>query len=422
MGAIEEIVSAMEIPKMALAEQRFEAVSIENYTEYLQSRLEAENIKERLKPGMKIAVTAGSRGIYGIDRILKTVIDFLKGHGTKPFIVTGMGSHGGATVEGQLAVLAGLNITPETMGTEVLGGTEVVRLETAEDDIPVMLDSLAAEADGIVVVNRIKPHTAFRGKYESGLMKMMAIGLGNHHGASYIHSRGLDQVSREIEIIAKTILKKKNVLFGVAILENCRDKVGEIHVIPSEDIPDKEAQLLKKARKMMPEIYFKNLDVLIVDRIGKNISGGGMDVNITGGFESPGQESTARPQIITILDLTDETHGAAFGVGDGETITRRLFDKIDFDTTYPNCLVTCTPSHVKIPMVLPNQKLAIQAGIKMLLSVDRNNLRIVRIQDTLHIDKIWISEALVKEAREHPYVTVLEDPKELEFNEDGDLF
>lgn len=422
MGAIEEIVGKMAIPRMVEVEQRFEATTIEDYVGHMREQLEDEAIAGRIREGMTIAVTAGSRGIYGIADILRGIVDFLKEKGARPFLVTAMGSHGGATIEGQLKVLEGLGITPETMGVDVVGGTDTTLIETLDGGIPVQVDSVAMAADAIVVVNRIKPHTGFRGTYESGLMKMLAIGLGNHHGGTYIHSRGLDKVSAEIGVIAKSILKNANVLFGVAILENNKDKIGQLHVIPAEDIAEREPPLLCEARGMLPEIYFKDLDVLIVDRIGKNISGGGMDVNIVGGFQSPGCESTARPQCISILDLTDETHGAAFGMGDGDTTTRRMFDKIDFDTTYPNCLITCTPRLVRIPMVLPNQKLAIQAAIKMLLSVDFDNLRVVRIADTLHIDKIWVSEALVDEAEKHPHVTVLGKPTEMTFDAEGNLF
>ncbi|GHT82417.1 hypothetical protein FACS1894137_01250 [Spirochaetia bacterium] len=399
-------------------EQRFTASTLENYLDVLKEKLEA--VAGGIKPGMRIAVTAGSRGIYGIDRILKTLIDFLKSRGTEPFIVSAMGSHGGASVKGQIEVLTSLGITEDTMGCKIRAGTDSTRINTLPGAIPVMVDTAALEADGIVVVNRIKPHTGFRGKYESGLMKMLALGLGNHHGANYIHSRGIGEISAKIEAIAMDILSKVNVLFGVGILENGEDKIGLIEVIPADDIPHRETELLKQARTMLPEIYFKNLDLLIVDRIGKNISGSGMDPNITGGFIAPGVETSPQPRLITVLDLTDETHGAAFGIGDADTTTRRLFDKIDFETTYPNCLVTCTPGLVKIPMVLANQRQAIQAALKMLLSVNREKLRIVRIQDTLHIGKIWVSEALLEEAGLG--IRVLEEASDLVFNTQGDLF
>jgi hypothetical protein len=422
MSGIDTLVSGIPIPRMALAEQRFSAHTLHNYLEVLEKQLAETAAPRGIKPGMRVAVSAGSRGIYGIDRILKTVIAFLKAQKTDPFIVTAMGSHGGAATKGQLEVLASFGITEDAMGCKIAAGTDSVLINTLPGGIPVMVDTAALEADGIVVVNRIKPHTGFRGKYESGLMKMLSVGLGNHQGANYIHSRGEGEISAKIEAIATDILSRVNVLFGVAILENREDKIGLIEVIPAAHIPAREAELLKQARTMLPEIYFKNLDLLIVDRIGKNISGGGMDPNISGGFTAPGVETSPRPQLITVLDLTDETHGAAFGIGDADTTTRRLFDKIDFETTYPNCLVTCTPRLVKIPMVLANQKQAVQAAIKMLLSVDREKLRMVRIQDTLHIDKIWISEALLEEADRYPGVTVLEKPAEMLFNAQGDLF
>jgi hypothetical protein len=422
MSVIEELAGGMQIPPMARVAQEFPAKTIDDFAGFLHSALESASFMDRLKPGMRIAVTAGSRGIYGIDIILRRVVDFLKSRKTIPFIVTAMGSHGGATIEGQLDVLAGFGITKETMGCDVAGGTDSVRVDTLPGGIPVMVDAVAIKADGIVVVNRIKPHTGFRGPYESGLMKMMSVGLGNHHGANYIHSRGEGEISSKIEAIGRSILSHTPILFGIGILENSRDRIGEIAVIPAEEIPQREAELLRRARGMLPEIYFKDLDILIVDRIGKNISGGGMDPNIIGGFTAPGVEATPRPQLIVALDLTDETHGAAFGIGDADTTTKRLFDKIDFDTTYPNCLITCTPRLVKIPMVLDNQKLAIQAALKMLLSVDREKLRVVRIADTLHIDTIEVSGPLLAEAETHPHVRVLDRARPLQFNVHGDLF
>jgi hypothetical protein len=357
MSGIDALIAGTPIPKMAPVEQRFTASTLENYTGILREKLEKDSCG--IKPGMSIAVTAGSRGIYGIDRILRTIIDFIKSREAEPFVVTAMGSHGGATVKGQLDVLASFGITEDTMGCRIVPGIESVRINTLPGEIPVMIDKAALGAGGIVAVNRIKPHTGFRGRHESGLLKMLAVGLGNHMGANYIHSRGEGEISAKIEAIASDMLSRVNVLFGVGILENCEDKIGHIEVIPPWDMARREAELLKQARTMLPEIYFKNLDILIVDRIGKNISGGGMDPNIVGGFTAPGVETSPRPQLITVLDLTDETHGAAFGIGDADTTTRRLFDKIDFETTYPNCLVTCTPRLVKIPMVLPNQKQAI---------------------------------------------------------------
>jgi hypothetical protein len=422
MTIIEELLSNIKIPRMAEVEQRFKADTIQDYEARLLRLLEKEPWGEGIKPGMRIAITAGSRGIYGIAGILRTVADFLKARGASPFLVTAMGSHGGATVQGQLDVLSSLGITEASIGCEIRAGTDSTRIDTLEGGVPVMMDTAALGADGIVVVNRIKPHTGFRGRYESGLLKMLAIGLGNHHGANYIHSRGVGEVSAKIEAIGRAIISKTRVIFGVAILENSEDKIGEIEVIPAKDIPSREAELLRRSRGMLPEIYFKNLDLLIVDRIGKNISGGGMDPNIVGGFNAPGVETTPRPQLITVLDLTDETHGAAFGIGDADTTTRRLFERMDFNTTYPNCLITCAPGLVKIPMVLENQKLAIQAAIKMLLSADRERLRIVRISDTLHIRRIQVSEALFFEAKAHPQVEVLGTPVELEFNKAGDLF
>ena len=421
MTPIEQLLEKIKIPPMATVAQRFPAATVPNHLALLRQELETQ-AKKTITPGMKVAVTAGSRGIFDIANITRTVVDFLKEKGAAPFVVSAMGSHGGANAQGQLDVLAGIGITPESMGVPIVAGVESRLLATLDGDVPVWFDEPALQADAVVAINRIKPHTGFRGKYESGLAKMLAVGLGNAKGADYIHSRGEGEISGRIETIARAVLERVNVAFGVAILENSEDKIGELHVIPGRDIMEREAELLPKARKMLPEIHFKNLDLLIVDRMGKDISGGGMDPNVIGGFTAPGVETTPRPQLIVVLDLTEATHGAVFGLGDGDVTTRRLFEKIDFATTYPNCLVTCTPRLVKIPMVMENQELAIKAGLKMLLSVDRERLRVVRIPDTLHIDTIQVSEALLPEAEAHPGVTVLEGPSALPFDSRGNLF
>ena len=421
MGLLEELVTGFQIPKMALVEQKFHAESIPDFTLNLLEQLKSGNFASQIKPGATVAITGGSRGIYGIDKITRTIVDFLKSKGAAPFIISAMGSHGASTIQGQLDILDALGINPETMGVDVVGGTDVEQIGQLEDGTPVYIDKIALNADFIVPVNRIKPHTVFRGKHESGLAKILSVGLGNHHGANTIHGMGLGKVSGRIGGIAAQILSKTNVLFGVAIVENARDEICIIEAVPPEKILERDSELLEQARSMMPRIYFDNIDIIIIDRFGKNISGNGMDPNIVGGFLEADGSRSPRPQFIVVLDLTEESHGAASGIGEADIITRKFFEKINLEHTYANNIVTNTPTYSKIPMVIDNDKLAVQAAIKMLLDADRENPRIVRIRDTLSLSEIWVSEAMMAEAASHPMVEIIHNPSAIEFTGDGNF-
>lgn len=423
MNAIRSILCDVKIPKMFKVRQRFNTDELTNVQDELNLQLMSSKGSRDIRKGMSVAVCAGSRGINNIDVITKTTIDYLKAKGANPFIVTAMGSHGGATAQGQIDILASFNITEETMGVPIKAGTDVVKICTLEDGLPVYVDSSALAADGIVVINRIKPHTGFHGKYESGLMKMLVVGLGNQKGADIIHKDGTSFIVDKISRIGKVILRETNVLFGVAVIENAMDRTARIRVLSKDEFETEEPKLLEEARSHMPRIMFDHLDVLIVDRIGKNISGGGMDSNIVGGFISDsGEVITEKPKRITVLDLTEETHGSAFGIGSADTTTKKVFDKIDFSTTYPNALTTGTPEFVKIPMVMENHESAIQAAIKMALGTDQSNLRIVRIEDTLHIGELFASECMLPEAMENPQIEILSEAEDLIFDANGNLF
>jgi hypothetical protein len=408
---------------MAKVRQRFDATKLENIKSAILEGISHKSLDSSIKPAMSIAVTAGSRGIANMVEILGAVVDFLKSRGTHPFLVPAMGSHAGATAHGQVAQLSALGITEQSIGAPIRATMEVEEVARLEDGTPVYMDAIARKADGIVVVNRTKYHTLFTGRYESGLMKMLVVGLGKQSGADVIHCNGPANMSRNIERFGRAILQNAPVLFGVTPIENSLDETCALHVLRPEERPEEEPRLLLEAKKKMPRILFQDLDLLIVDRIGKNISGSGMDPNITGAYSvESGIPRTGAPKRICVLDVTEETHGCVMGVGNADTTTKRLYEKISFDATYPNALTVGVLSSSKIPPVFDNQELAIKAAIKTILGVAPEALRVIRIRDTVHLEEIWVSQSLMREAHSNPHVEVLGVAEQLFFDQNGNLF
>lgn len=413
----------IRLPRMVKVRQVFDDTRIEDVSGALRAQLERPEIKETVRPGMSIAITAGSRGIDNIALIIKETVDYLKSLGAEPFIVPAMGSHGGAVAEGQVAILKNFGITEEAMGCPIRATMEVDVFARLEDGTPVHIDRCAHEADGIVVINRIKPHTGFRGRYESGLYKMMTVGLGKQKGAETTHGRGRLKMGETIEKSGNAFLEHTNILFGVATVENSFDRTYGLYAMTKEEMRELEPVYLEKARALLPRLMIEYADVLVVDYMGKNISGTGMDTNITKSYtHGYGISRDGRAKRIAALDLTDETHGAAVGIGQADVTTQRLFEKIDFNTTYPNLLTSGGTDSAKIPMVLDNQRLAIQAAIKTAAGADKDHIKLIRIRDTLHITEIEISEALLAAAQAHPQMEVISGPYELEFDENDNLF
>ncbi|MBR6028972.1 MAG: DUF2088 domain-containing protein [Clostridia bacterium] len=411
------------IPKMYRVRQIFDTARLEDPAAALREELNRPGIRERVKPGMSIAVTAGSRGIDNIVLILRETVRFLQEAGANPFIIPAMGSHGGATAEGQVAILESLGITIESVGCPIRATMEVVNLTHLADGTPVRMDRYAYEADGVVVVNRVKPHTGFRGRYESGLFKMMTVGLGKQKGAELTHGRGRLRMGETIEMCGNAYLDRAKILFGVATVENSFDKTWKLAALTPQEIREQEPELLLKARDLLPSLRLQYADVLVVDTMGKNISGTGMDTNITRSYtHGYGISREGRAKRIAVLDLTDESHGSAVGIGQADVTTQRMFEKIDFNTTYPNLLTSGGTDSAKIPMVLDNQRLAIQAAIKTSAGSDPEHVKLIRIRDTLHITEIEVSEAFIEEARKTEGLEVLEGPFELAFDENGNLF
>lgn len=420
MSFIEDTLKDVPLPQIVKAEQLFDKSHMTHIEEYIKENLKNIEGYKSIKRGQNIAVTGGSRGIKAIDIITKAVCDMVKEKGAYPFIVPAMGSHGGATAEGQMGMLEAIGITEETMGVPIKSSMEVVQIGEITDGRPVCIDKYANEADGIIIINRIKEHTSFKGEYESGLMKMMAIGLGKQMGAENYHKTGFEHMPQIIEEVGIEVLKKANICFGVAILENGYGKISEIALLNSDEIPREEKKLLIKSKELMPKLFFKQADVLIVKEIGKNISGTGIDSNITGRFNNEYFKGDVSITKISVLDLAEKSHGNFNGTGLADFTTRRLYEKMDLAMTYPNALTSTTVVTVKIPMILDTDKMAVQAAIKTCNLFDLTNCRLAIIENTKNMKTIYISENMIEEAK-GKNVKILSEPMDIPFTEDGSL-
>lgn len=421
MGIVSELIKDIPLPKMVKVKQKFPRPVIGNIREALRRQLVQKGFSSAIKPGMRIALTAGSRGIANYAMILKEVVSFLQELDTQPFIIPAMGSHGGATAAGQLEILRGYNITEEYCGCKIFASMDVEKIGSTPDGRPVYIDRYAAQADGIILINRIKPHTAFRGEYESGLMKMAAIGLAKRQGAEVCHEAGINHMAHMVPLFGNAIMNNANILFGVALLENPYDETYEIHTMSKEEIINEEPALLARARELMPKILFDHIDVLVVDEIGKNYSGDGMDPNISGTFATTCASGGVDSQIVAVLDLSEETHGNGVGFGMADVSTRKAYEKFDFEMSYPNALTALVPAVVKVPMILANDRECLAAAIKLCTGIDRNRPKVVRIKNTLHVEEILISEALLAEAKGRDDIEILGTLHEISFDMAGNI-
>jgi len=406
---------------MVKVNQIFDAPRLDDVECELRSQLRQAHIQALVKPGMSIAIAVGSRGVNRIADITRIVVEELKALKAEPFIVPSMGSHGGATAEGQVEVLRHLGVTEEGVGAPIRPSMEVNQIASLENGLPVYVDRFACQADGIVVINRVKPHTAFRGPIESGLMKMMAIGLGKQKGAEACHQLGFKHMAEHVPAMARVIMAKLPVLFGVATVENAFDQVMKLRVIPANEIEAEEKELLKLAKANMPKLWFEQIDVLVIDEIGKNISGDGFDPNVVGRYPTPYAYGGPDVTKIVVLDLTDETEGNANGIGTADFTTKYCVAKVDHEKIYANGLTSTVVAPTKIPTTLENDREAIQAAIKTCNILDFTKVRLVRIKNTLELAEIEVSEPMLPEVENNPNLKVLSEPYDWEFDANGNL-
>jgi hypothetical protein len=384
------------------------------------AELRKPDVRSAIQAGQRIAIGVGSRGIDRLPEIVAAVVSEVRSLGADPFIIPTMGSHGGATAGGQIEVLEHLGVTEMSVGAPIESQMATEEIGRTPDGMPVYTDRLALRADGIVLIARVKPHTAFHGTYESGMAKMIAIGLGKQAGAASTHAHGFGEMARMVPAMARVALERAPIRFVVAIIEKAHDKASKIVAVPAGKVLEIEPELLEEARRNMARIPFAQLDVLVIDEIGKNISGDGADPNITGRFPTPFAEGEPNVDTQVVLDLTSASGGNAMGVGTADIMTVRLARKMSLAATYSNALTSTTLGPVKVPMVLPSDRLALAAAILTCHAVGRAP-RLMRIKNTLALEEFWVSEALLDEVREDPTQQISAGPKPMEFDNEGNL-
>lgn len=419
LSEISKILSDVQIPVFQKIKYNFPNEKIDDIPAAIRKALEREGTLDRITPGSTVAITGSSREINEAALIMKTVVDALKEKGAKPFIVPGMGSHGGATAEGQKSILEHYGITEEAMGVPVISNMETVDVGTTEDGLTVRIDKEAYNADFIIPMGRIKQHPEFSGKYESGIMKMMAIGLGKQHGAEVCHKYGMAAMPENIRKFGEVILQNCNIVFGIGIIETAGHGTHMIVAIPAEKIAEEEPALLQHAKSLVPVIPFEKADVLVCEIMGKDISGTGMDSTIIGRSISMG---VSRPYFerITVFDLTDKSAGNFNGTGLCDCITRRIFDKMEFEVTYPNSITASETHSAMIPLVLDTDELCVRLCLRTCTQATGEGMRVVWIKDTLSVGEMYVSEALIEEAKNNPVLTVLDGKYTPVFNEKGE--
>lgn len=407
-------------PPLTPVDQHFARKQLHDIDAHVATQL--AKVPDRDVAGKSIAITVGSRGIAGLVEITRALVSELKAKGGHPFIVPSMGSHGGATAQGQIKVLKGYGITEQSTGAQIRSSMDVVEVAQLDDGTPLYTDRFAHSADAIVVINKIKPHADFKGRYESGLVKMLTIGLAKHKGAVALHNHGFAKFHDILPAAADKLLERLPILFGMAILENAFDDLMDVEVIPPEQIMTREKELLEIAKDNIGRLLLTDIDVLIVDEIGKNISGEGMDPNVTGRPGS-GLPGFAAPNIqkIVALDVTAQSHGNGVGIGSADITTRRCIEMLDLGAIYTNAITATILNPAKLPMILNTDHDALVVALKTCNLITPETAKVVRIKNTLEVHRISVSPALLGEVDAHAALSVAGDPKAIAFDASGRL-
>lgn len=415
------LVAETPIPPLALLRQP-EVVddSIHDVAAATAEALAGSTIAAKLRPGMSVAVAVGSRGIANLPVLVRAVIDWLKRCETLPFIVPSMGSHGTATAEGQTSLLADLGVTEASAGCPIRSCMAVDRLGELPNGLPVYIDATAHAADAIFVINRVKPHPSFHGPHESGIVKMITIGLGKQTGAESCHTYGFAHMHENLPAMAAISLAKANIVGGLGVVENSLENTCRIEAVGREAFLERDAALLEFARSRLLMLPFAELDVLVIDEIGKNISGSGMDSNVVGRYSSEHMKPEVRFTKIAALDLTPESHGNAAGLGHANFITYRLRDKTDFEAMYANCLTATETRPVAMPPAMATDRDAIKAAIKTCFVPDVAKVRMAHIKNTLEMQYFEASAPLLEEAFAKG-CRIVREPRPMPFTASGEL-
>jgi len=385
----------------------------------IQRQIDAPEIARRIPRGGSVAVGVGSRGIAAIDRIAAAVVAALRRQGAEPFVFPAMGSHGGATAEGQTDVLAALGVTRERVGAPIVASMDVVELGRLSDGSGVFWDRHAHAAQAVVVIGRVKPHTLFRGPFESGLIKMSVIGAGKQRGAQSMHATGPATLGPRLAEAWEIVRARAPIAFGVAVVEDAYDVPVEIAAVPADAFVEREPALLTRARSLMPTLPVRDIDVLVVQEIGKNISGDGMDPNITGRYLAPNITGGPTIRRVAVLDLTDETHGNAIGVGTADFIPQRVVDKIDLTPTYMNAITAAITESVRLPLILATDRDVLWTAVLTTQRPTPGAERLVYIRNTLALKEVAVSTAAIPDLE--PQARVASQPFALQFTDDGAL-
>lgn len=407
------------IPPMVKIGESYDASKIEDPCAHLRSQME-QLPDHGSYAGKRICITAGSRGIPYFDQLLRTMCDVLKEWGARPFIIPAMGSHAGATAQGQLEMLAGYNVTEESMGVPILSSMDVVQYGEL-DGIPLYCDKHAMESDGIVIFNKVKPHTDFRGPHESGLAKMIAIGIAKHKGAAMFHSFGFQRFAELIPRVAETFVKKCPVVFGVGLVQNAYDDICELEVCTPDKLLKADARLLEVAKRRMAKFLFDHIDLLIIDEVGKNISGNGHDPNVTGRNITGTFGDVLDLKKLFIRGLTPEAHHNGAGISAADVTTRAVMRDIDWQTTWTNVLTTGLMRAGEMPLYMNNDEECIKLCLRTIYQLDYQQARIVHIKNTLELNQIEVSVPLYESIKDVEGISLLGEPKPMEFDSEGNL-
>jgi len=415
----------MAFPRMLKVQQHFEAPQVDDIPGTVKEQIDSLNLSDRVNKGDTVAVTVGSRGINNIALITKAIVDSLKGLGAEPFIVPAMGSHGGGTAEGQQEIIESYGVTEEFVGCPIRATMDVVQVGTVEGEVPVYFDKYASQADHVVVAGRIKPHTGFVGEIESGLHKMMLIGLGKHKGATNYHQAIVRySFDRIIRGVAQQVIDKCGILFGLAIVENQYDKTAMLEAVAPERFAEREKELLVLAKKWMPRLPFDRVDLLVIDAMGKNISGSGMDTNVIGRkYNDHAAVEKEFPKVtrVFVRGLTPETHGNAAGIGMAEYCHQRIVDGMNVEATVINCMTGNAPSGAAIPVHFATDEICLEKALETVGFVEPQNARVLRIRNTLHLGEVLVSEVYAKEIEGREDLSILEPAANMQFDGQGDL-
>ena len=414
----------MKYPKIAEISQRLNTDRVGSIEPVIAGEMKRVDLAGRIKPGSRVAITAGSRGITDMTEVLKAIIAEVKKVGGSPVIIPSMGSHGGATAEGQAEMLEGLGVSEKTLGIPVVSSMEVVDLGETEEGIPVVLSRDAMECDNIIIVNRIKPHTEFHGKIESGLTKMMVIGLGKHRGAVLAHSWAVRfGYERTLISVGNHLIKNAPITLGIGIVENGSGKAARIEAVTPEHFVEEEVKLLAFARQTCPHLPFDRLDILVVDEGGKEISGTCMDTKVIGRIMNIYEPPLEHPYItrIVLRDLTETSHGNGLGIGLADFVTQRLVDKLNRDITDLNCVTAVAPEKARLPIIGKTDRLAIDYAFASAGPVTADTVRLCWIKNTMRLDRMFVSEPLLEEVAANKDLEVVSELSEMRFNEDGEL-